>query len=487
MKTKLILSITVIILIFIYGCSTKYSNFDYTGWSEGTEKYNDIVENPFINTFEQPISTFSVDVDGGSFANCRRFINNGQIPPQNAVRTEEFINYFKYNYGEPDDGLPFYHSAEIAGCPWTDNHKLLRISFKGKKIKESERKGTNFVFLIDVSGSMDSDDKLDLLKDCFIDFVEQKIDYRDKIAIVTYSGSSKILLDPTSGSNKDKIIRKIDKLNAGGSTAGAEGINTAYDLARENFVSGGNNRIILATDGDFNVGVSNQEDLIDLIEEKRDLGIFITVLGVGTGNLNEGMMEQLADHGNGNYEYIDNLDEGHKIFINEFISFYPVAKDVKIQVEYDSTVVKAYRLIGYENRVLENDDFENDSTDAGDIGSDQDVTALYELIMHEQATLNENALTINVRYKLPTSNNSQVFSLNVFNENTSFDNATENLRFAAAIAAFALVLRNSEYVGETTFDDAINWVENASTYNPYEYKTDLINLIEKAKSCNTLK
>lgn len=484
MKNKVFFISLFFLTSIFYSCDEGYNYYPNEDgfYSEGTENYNEIVENPFILTSDQNISTFSIDVDGGSFANCRRFINNGQLPPANAIRTEEFINYFKYNYGEPDDGLPFYHSAEIAGCPWVTNHKLLRISFKGKTIACNERLGTNFVFLIDVSGSMDSDDKLKLLKDCFANFVQTKIDNRDFVSIVTYAGSSKIVLEPTSGSDQNKIIRKINNLSSGGSTAGADGIITAYELAQQNFITNGNNRIILATDGDFNVGISSQDELINLIEDKRDLGVFLTVLGVGTGNLNEGTMEQLADHGNGNYEYIDSYDEGVKVFINEFNSFYPVAKDVKLQVEFDSLVVKSYRLIGYENRILSNDDFENDSTDAGDLGADQDVTALYELVLQNDATINQKALTVKVRYKTPTNNNSQVFSLDVENSNTSFDNATENLRFAAAVSAFAMILRNSEYIGTTNYDDVISWIQDASSYNPFNYKTELLGLIDLVKN-----
>lgn len=470
------------LLFFIAGCEKNY-NFNDLGMSGGgTDRYNEIIENPFVNTFEQNISTFSVDVDGGSFSNCRKIIENGIMPPIAAIRTEEFINYFQYNYGEPDDGLPFYHNSEIAACPWNAEHKILRIGFKGKTFTNTARKGTNFIFLIDVSGSMSSDDKLGLIKECLVDFVNAKIDYRDKIAIVTYAGSTEIALKPTSGSDKDKIISKINSLKSGGSTAGADGINTAYKLAEENFITGGNNRIVLATDGDFNVGISSQDDLIKLIEEKRDLGVFISVLGVGSGNLNEGMMEQLADHGNGNYEYIDNIEEGHKVFINEFNSFYPVAKDVKIQVEFDSLVVASYRLIGYENRKLENQDFTNDSTDAGDIGSDQDVTALYELIMKPGILNNQKSLNVSVAYKLPTETTSKYFSLDVFNSEKTFEQASENFRFACGIAAFALVLRNSEYVGQTNYNDIISWIQNASSYNPNNYKTDLLTLINKAKT-----
>ncbi len=481
MNTKLNIYLFLIIGVFaLIGCSNKSCNDGF--YSDGTEQYNEIVENPFVSTAEQPVSTFSIDVDGGSYANCRRMINDGYLPTSNAIRTEEFINYFQYNYGEPDDGLPFFHNAEIAQCPWQTEHKLLRIGFKGKTMPDDERTGSNFVFLIDVSGSMDSDDKLELLKECFIYFVEQKIDYRDKVAIVAYYGESEVVLEPTSGDDKNKIIRKIESLKAGGSTNGESAINMAYDLAFENYIENGNNRIILGTDGDFNVGISTQEELIELIEQKRDLGIFITVIGVGQGNIQEGTMEQIADHGNGNYEYIDNLEQGKKVFVNEFNSFYPVAKDVKVQVIFDSTVVKSYRLIGYENRLIENQDFENDSSDAGDLGSDQDVTALYELEMHNGVLNNQKVLNVAVRYKHPNENNSRTFNLDVFNTNLTFEQASENFRFASAIVAFALIMRNSQYVGNANYDDVITWVQNASSYNPYSYKTELIELINKVKN-----
>jgi len=481
MNKNILFSGLLFAIVFFSSCYKSMSNYGDMGVG-GTDRYNEIVENPFVNTFEQNVSTFSIDVDGGSFSNCRGIINNGYLPNTDAIRTEEFINYFKYNYGEPDDGLPFFHSTEIAACPWIPEHKLLRISFKGKTITDAQRKGTNFVFLIDVSGSMGAENKLDLIKLCLIDFVNAKIDYRDKVAIVTYSGNVKVLLDPTSGTDKSKIIRKIKKLSAGGSTAGGDAINLAYELAAESFIVGGNNRIIMATDGDFNVGLNSQDELIELIEEKRKTGVYLSALGVGSGNLNEGMLEQVADHGNGNYEYIDNIEQGHKVLIDEFNSFYPVAKDVKIQVEFDSLVVKSYRLIGYENRVLENENFENDSTDAGDLGADQDVTALYELIMQDDILDNEKALEIRVRYKNPDESTSQYFSLNAYYSDKTFEQASENLRFAAAVSAFALIMRNSEYVGDADYNDAIGWIQNASDYDPFNYKSDLIDLINIVKT-----
>ncbi len=445
------------------------------------EQYNEITENSFIETATENISTFSVDVDGGSYSNCRRILNSGYNVPQNAVRTEEFINYFQYDYSEPTDGLPFSHNAEIAQCPWDNEHKLLRIGFKGHTINNQQRKGSNFVLLVDVSGSMDEPQKLSLFKQCMVKFVNQKLDYRDRLSIVTYSGKVETVLESTPGDHKDLIIKKIISLNASGSTAGENAIKKAYDLAQQNFIEGGNNRIIMGTDGDFNVGASSQEELLELIDEKRKSGVFLTTLGFGSGNLQEGTLEQLANHGNGNYEYIDNLEQGEKVFINEFNSFYAVAKDVKIQVEFDKNMVKAYRLIGYENRVLDNQDFEIDSVDAGDISADQDVTALYELIMQDNALNNKKALNVSVRYKLPNEENSNLFDFDVNNSNVNFNSASESLRFSASVAAFAMLLRNSTNISEVTYDDIYNWVQNASSYNPYNYKTELLSLIEKAK------
>lgn len=483
-KVKAMKKIIYFIIIAILFSCNKYSPSNDFYYNGGTESYNEITENPFVDTWQQPVSTFSIDVDGGSYANCRRYINSGYLPPVDAIRTEELINYFQYNYGEPDDGLPFFHNAEVAACPWVDGHKILRIGFKGQTISNAQRKGTNFVFLIDVSGSMSDENKLPLLKNCFIYFVQQKIDARDKVAIVTYAGSTQVWLEPTSGNDKDKIVSKIQKLSSGGSTNGEGGIKKAYELAQNNFIQDGNNRIILATDGDFNVGISNQDELIKLIDEKRNFGIFLTVIGVGSGNIQEGTMEQIADHGNGNYEYIDNFDQGRKVFINEFNAFYPVAKDVKIQVEFDSSVVKQYRLIGYENRKLSNEDFANDSTDAGDLGSDQDVTAMYEIILQENVANYARLGKISVRYKLPKESVSRYFDLEFNNSPNNFEEATENFRFAAGVAAFALLMRNSQYIGNATYDNAKQWIQQASTFNPYNYKSELIQLIDKAKTLN---
>lgn len=471
-----------LIASLLAACSYKEDTeapYDYWEPTSSGEQYNEIIENPFMEVSENPVSTFSIDVDGGSYTNSRRFLNYGEKPPVDAIRTEEFVNYFSYNFPEPENEHPFYIGGEIAKCPWDDSHHILCIGLKGKNIPKDDLPATNFVFLIDVSGSMSSDNKLELLKDCFILFVEE-LRNEDKVAIVTYAGEAGIVLNSTSCSNKEIIIEAIESLGSGGSTAGAAGINTAYEIAEQNFVDGGNNRVIIGTDGDFNVGMSSQEELIALIEEKRKSGIYLTTLGVGTGNLNEGMLEQLANHGNGNFEYIDNLEQGKKVFIYDFNSFYAIAKDVKIQVTFNENAIKSYRLIGYENRLLNEEDFTDDSKDAGELGSNQTICALYELVAQSEKKV--NALSMEVSYKLPTSETSTVFSFDVNNYNTDFNNASENLRFASAVASFALILRDSEYKGDATYNDVINWVQNANSFNPNNYKADLIDLINIAKN-----
>jgi len=477
---KKIILVSFVIIFFITSCSKSYDmGDDYYEPQISGEQYNEITENPFVDVSQNPISTFSIDVDGGSYTNARRFINAGELPPADAIRTEEFVNYFSYEYAEPSDSHPFYIDGEIAQCPWENTHQILRIGLKGKNIIKENLPATNFVFLIDVSGSMQSEDKLELLKNCFILFVDE-LRSSDRVAIVTYAGADEIILESTTCDNKDKIINAIENLDAGGGTAGAEGIITAYEIAQQNFIKGGNNRVILGTDGDFNIGTSSQDELISLIEEKRETGIFITTLGVGTGNLNEGMLEQIANHGNGNFEYIDNLEQGKKVFIYNFNSFYAIAKDVKLQITFNPEAIKQYRLIGYENRMLNDSDFTDDSKDAGELGSNQTICALYELIPNNSKAL--NAFTMQANYKLPESQESITFSFDLDNEYSTFENASENLRFATAAAGFGLLLRKSEYIKNVDYDDIINWAETSKTYNPHYYKEGFIELVKKAKN-----
>ncbi|MDB4292199.1 VWA domain-containing protein [Maribacter sp.] len=416
------------------------------------DRYNELGENQFLNVSEFPISTFSTDADGASYSNVRRFIQQDkQLPPKGAIRTEELINYFDLDYPFEDEGHPISLNGEVSACPWTTGNKLVRIGLKGKPIPQADLPSANFVYLIDVSGSMASEDKLELLKNGFKLFVDG-LSENDKVAIVTYAGSAGVVLESTPGSEKEKIKAAIDQLGSGGSTAGAEGIVTAYGIAQENFIPNGNNRIIIGTDGDFNVGPSSQEELITLIEEKRDSGIFLTVLGVGRGNLNDGSLEQIANNGNGNYEYIDTIEQLRKVFIYEYNKFYTVAKDVKIQVEFNPTFVEAYRLIGYENRLLENEDFEDDTKDAGEIGAGQNITALYEIVPKNGVDL-RSARTFNIdfRYKLPDSDASLPLSLDVFDSGNSFEQSSDFMKFTGSIASFSMLLSDSQFGGTSNY------------------------------------
>ena len=452
------------------------------------EQYNAVVENPFVDVAKEATSTFSIDADGASYANVRRFLSTNTKPVADAIRTEELVNYFPLNYADPTDGQPIAVNGEVSECPWESTHKLIRIGLKGKSIAKENLLPSNIVLLIDVSGSMSDPNKLALLKEALPGFVDN-LRAQDKLAIVTYAGQAGVALEATSGSEKSRIKSAISQLGAGGSTAGAQGIITAYEIAEKNFVEGGNNRVILMSDGDFNVGPSSQKELVDLIVSKRDKGIFLTVVGVGTGNLNDGMMEQVANKGNGNYEYIDNLKQAQKIFVDEFSKFYTVAKDVKIQLTFNPDQVKAYRLIGYENRLLKKEDFTDDKEDAGEINAGQTITALYEIVPVSMATAVDQAsrreaptFTINFRYKQPTATSSQAIELPIFDTAPSFALASENMRFAASVAAYGLLLRNSAYKGNATYDNVREWASAAMKYDPHGYRQEFIQLVDKAKS-----
>ena len=391
---------------------------------------------------------FSVDADGGSYANARRFIEQeDQLPPQASVRIEEWINYFDLDYPYTDAMHPIGLNGEVSACPWNEEHKLVRIGIKGKPIPAEGLPASNIVFLIDVSGSMNSDDKLDILKQGFKEMVDD-LDANDRVAIVTYASADKVILESTPGDEKSTIKNAIKKLGAGGGTAGADGINTAYQIAQENFIEGGNNRIIIGTDGDFNIGVSDHDELIDLIEEKRETGVFITVLGVGRGNLNDHMLEQIANNGNGTYEYIDKVEQLRKVFTHEMKKFYTAAKDVKVQVEFNPQNVKAYRLIGYENRLLNQEDFEDDEKDAGEIGLDQNVTALYEIIPADAPNLKDvPTFAIDFRYKEPDSDASIPMELEIFDKGKDFSEASDFMKFTAGVASYAMLVVDSEHKG----------------------------------------
>ncbi|MBI5913776.1 MAG: VWA domain-containing protein [Bacteroidetes bacterium] len=444
------------------------------------EGYNSFEENPFVNTLDEAVSTFSIDADGASYSNIRRFLKNNQQPPKDAVRSEELMNFFPYDYPEPNGSHPISLNGEISQCPWTPQHKLLRIGIKGKYIAAEDLPPANFVFLIDVSGSMSSPDKLDLLKEAFTLYADY-LRPQDKIAIVTYAGEAGVLLSSTPGDETSTIKNAIAQLGAGGSTNGAGGIIKAYDIAIANFIPGGNNRVILGTDGDFNVGISSQDELVDLIEEKRETGVFLSVLGVGTGNLQDGKMEQLADNGNGTYEYLDDLEQAKKVFVHEYGKLFTVAKDVKIQIEFNTSLVLSYRLIGYENRLLEEEDFENDAKDAGEIGAGQCITALYELVMVPAPLFNAAAVTVDFRYKLPDSDESQPLALDILDTSTFFTQSSENMRFAATSAGYGLMLRKSEYKGDLSWDDLLQWCAAAQSFDPNGWRSEFIQWIQKAK------
>jgi Ca-activated chloride channel family protein len=465
-----------LLLLLAAGCYKNYSLNDGLYFEGGGDRFNDFEENQFISVADQPVSAFSIDADGASYAYVRRMINAGEDVPKAAVRTEELINYFPLNYDQPAGGAPIAVNGEVADCPWAEGHKLIRIGLQGKTIPSLPP--SNIVLLIDVSGSMSSDDKLELLKEGFEILVDQ-FDAQDRIAIVTYAGSAGVVLESTPGDEKTKIKKAIQKLGSGGSTAGAEGIITAYEIAQEHFITGGNNRIIIGTDGDFNVGASSQEELVSLIEEKRELGIFLTVLGVGTGNLNDGMLEQIADNGNGTYEYIDNLEQAKKVFVYDFGKLYTVAKDVKVQVVFNPDIVSQCRLIGYENRLLTEEEFETDSTDAGEIGAGQNITALYEIIPTNSGLDNVPTFTIDFKYKEPGSEVSIPLQLGIFDEGKSFSQASEHLRFTSSVAAFGMLLRQSAFSGNASYEKVTGWANGSMSYDPNGFREEFVELVGK--------
>lgn len=469
------------VFILLYGCS-QVSDFGYYDIALSGDVYSEIEENPFVQVSEQPVSTFSIDADGASYSNVRRFIQQDEeLPPKGAIRTEELINYFDLEYDYSSTTHPIAMNGEVSQCPWNLDNKIVRIGIKGQPITPNELPSSNFVFLIDVSGSMGSEDKLELLKNGFKLFIDE-LDSEDKVAIVTYSGSAGLVLESTTGDKKSTIKNAIDDLGSGGSTAGAEGIITAYEIAQENFIDGGNNRIIIGTDGDFNVGPSSQEELVTLIEGERENGVFLTVLGVGRGNLNDSALEQIADNGNGNYEYIDNIEQLRKVFIYEFNKFYTVAKDVKIQVEFNLENVEAYRLIGYENRLLDEEDFEDDDKDAGEIGANQNITALYEIVPKNNPDYKTvPTFSIDTRYKMPDSETSIPLDLEVFDEGKPFIESTDFMKFTTSIASYSMLLSNSQYKGTSNYNDIINWLSSINLKDEYKFKEEFISIVNKTK------
>jgi len=462
------------------------------------EEYDSFEENKFEDPATAPLSTFSIDVDNASYTNVRRFINNGQTVPKDAVRVEEIINFFKYQYPQPKGHDPFSINTEYSEAPWNPNHKLLKIGLQGKDIPTADLPASNFVFLIDVSGSMNADNKLPLLKQSMKLLVNQ-MRPKDKLAIVVYAGAAGLVLPATSGFEKSKIIEALENLSAGGSTAGGEGIELAYKIAQENFIKGGNNRVILATDGDFNVGASRNSDMQTLIEEKRKGGVFLTCLGYGMGNYKDSKLETLADKGNGNYAYIDNMQEANRFLDKEFKgSMYAIAKDVKIQIEFNPKLVQSYRLIGYENRKLGDEDFVNDAIDAGELGSGHTVTALYEIIpvgiksdytntttelkystpQQAPGNYNNELATIKFRHKKPDSDKSTEIVKVIPNTSVKLNTASPDFKFAAAVAWFGLKLRDSKLIPNKTSADIKELAKQGSQNDPDGYRAEFIRLVE---------
>lgn len=480
------------------------NSYTQTYYNPSEETYSQINENGYKQVKMSPLSTFSIDVDKASYTNVRRFINQGKVPPQDAVRIEEMINYFSYNYPQPKDKHPFSINTEYANCPWDNNHKLLHIGIQGKTIATDNLPPSNLVFLIDVSGSMGEPNKLPLVQSAF-KLLVNNLREQDHVAIVVYAGAAGVVLPSTRGCNKEKIIDALNGLQAGGSTAGGEGIELAYKIAKENFIREGNNRVILATDGDFNVGISNENELEDFIVEKRKTGVFLTCMGFGMGNYKDSKMETLADKGNGNYAYIDDLTEANKVFVNEFGgTLFTIAKDVKIQIEFNPSKVQAYRLVGYENRMLNNEDFKDDSKDAGELGSGHTVTAIYEIIptgvndkyvkdidalkYQKNSTPltdeNDEVATVKFRYKLPDGDESIEMIRPIGNNSKSFEEASENLKFASAVAMFGMVLRNSEYKGNSDYNSIIKIANTAKSYDPDGYRGEFVRLVKISKGLN---
>ncbi len=440
------------------------------------EEYNEIAENKFKKTVSEPLSTFSIDVDTASYSNVRRFITAGRLPDPDAVRIEELINYFTYDYPQPEPGQPFSFTAELSECPWNSSSRLLLVGLQGYEVEKEDLPPSNIVFLLDSSGSMQDQNKLPLLKES-LSLLIDNLRQEDRISIVAYAGSAGLVLPPTPGSRKSRILGAIDKLEAGGSTAGGAGLDLAYKTAAENYIQGGNNRVILATDGDFNVGQSSEEQLKAMIEERRDQGIYLTVLGLGMGNYKDARMETLADNGNGNYAYIDTLNEAYKVLVTGLSStLLTIAKDVKIQIDFNPEAVDSYRLVGYENRVMAAEDFDNDRKDAGEIGAGHSVTALYEIIPAAGAGNADRLAEIRFRYKKPDQDQSILIEKGIANRFVTLSAASDNFRFASAVAEWGLLLRESDYAAAADIQKVIEQAENSLGLDRYGYRKEFVGL-----------
>ncbi|MBO9683730.1 MAG: von Willebrand factor type A domain-containing protein [Flavisolibacter sp.] len=491
--------------ISIRGAKTARSSGKNKGYYNqngfNTEEYDRITENNFHKVADDPLSTFSIDVDAASYSNVRRFLKSNQLPPPDAVRVEEMINYFHYDYPQPIGEDPFSINTEMSDCPWNSQHKLVMIGLQGKKISAENLPASNLIFLIDVSGSMQGPNRLPLVKSSLKLLVDQ-LREQDKISIVVYAGNAGLVLPATSGSNKTKIKEAIDELEAGGSTAGGAGIQLAYKTAKQNFIKNGNNRIILCTDGDFNVGVSSNGELERMIEKERESGVFLTVLGYGMGNYKDSKMQILADKGNGNHAYIDGESEAKKVLVNEFGgTMFTIAKDVKLQIEFNPAKVQAYRLIGYENRLLNKEDFNDDKKDAGELGSGHTVTALYEVIpvgvddeflknvdelkyqkkaKASKASGSDEMFTVKFRYKEPNGSESKLIEHPVIDKQIAFEHTSENFRFAACVAEFGMLLTDSKFKSNASFVHVIQTAKNARGKDVEGYRKEFISLVRKA-------
>ena len=501
MKKNVLKWLPVALGLLATGCSTDndgmvadymyesvYKNGDLSGMimpgGEGG-KFDAFKDNPFVKASEQPVSTFSVDADGASYGIMRNYLSSGywDLSPS-SVRIEEFLNYFTFDYPSPSDGNAIAINAEVGPCPWNASHHLLRLGIKGKELKESEVPQANYVFLVDVSGSMDGRDRLDLLKKGLKELLFQ-LSPADRISIITYSGTVKKLLESTPVSEADKIRDAIDRLSASGSTAGGKALEMAYEEALANYDPGKNNRIIMGTDGDFNVGVTSKEALVEMVENYARKGIYLTCLGFGMGNLNDAMMEQISNKGNGTYHYIDCEDEIMKVFVHERERFVSVANDVKCQVTFNADVVESYRLIGYENRVMSNEDFENDKKDAAEIGAGQTVTALYELVptpdMWNKSMADESIVTFDCRYKKSLNDSSIPLKTEVA-RNGIWGKPSTEFDFAAGVAAYGMIMRNSPYKGEATISMAKELVKQGLGFDSYHYRAELLELMDLVRS-----
>lgn len=470
------------------------------------EAYAAIADNPFLGVVENPLSTFSIDVDTASYANVRRFLMQGQLPPPAAVRLEELLNYFSYDYPQPQGDVPFSVNMEVAQCPWSPAHHLLRVGLKGKEVQRTQRPVSNLVFLLDVSGSMQDPNKLPLVK-AGMQMLVDNLSENDRVAIVVYAGASGLVLDSTTADKKQAILSAIENLQAGGSTNGGAGIELAYSLAAKNFIKGGTNRVILCTDGDFNVGVTSPEELVRMVTEKAKAGTFLTVLGFGMGNLKDSMLEQLADRGNGNYAYIDSLQEAKKVLVDQLSgTLVTIAKDVKIQIEFNPAHIVSYRLLGYENRLLAAEDFHDDTKDAGEVGAGHTVTALYELVPTGTATIrrvdplkyqknpaapeapaadpaySKELLTLKLRYKQPEADASRLLEFPVANRIGKFAQASPDFAWAASVASFGMILRHSPHRGESTLPAVLEMAEVAKGADPTGYRAEFIQLVQQAQS-----